>query len=124
MSGIFYRGGDIWTMFKVIAGNIPSVEQLQEQDVVILTGSSLSVLDLNPKVEEFSSNLKKALQINKKIKVLGFCFGHQLISHLYGGILRKKKSVLGEEKIDLISENISKINVLHNFQHHRHLTLF
>jgi GMP synthase-like glutamine amidotransferase len=33
----------------------------------------------------FQKNLVQALKVNQKLKVSGFCFGHQLVAHAFGG---------------------------------------
>ena len=35
---------------------------------------------MHPSITQFKNNLSKALNINKNLKVAGFCFGHQLIA--------------------------------------------
>ncbi len=61
----------------------------------MLSGSSLSVNDNDPCVCKFTEELKKALQKNKQLKVLGICFGHQLIARMFGGTVIKKHLLTG-----------------------------
>ena len=37
-----------------------------------------------PLVAKFEAELFKALELNKKLKVAGFCFGHQMIAQAFG----------------------------------------
>jgi GMP synthase-like glutamine amidotransferase len=52
---------------------------------LILTGSGLSVNEEEVHVEKFGKMLKVALEKNKQLKVIGLCFGHQLLAKIYEG---------------------------------------
>jgi GMP synthase-like glutamine amidotransferase len=47
----------------------------------------MSVNDNNPHVEKVMSLLKKGYQENKKLKILGLCFGHQAVAKYFGGLV-------------------------------------
>jgi GMP synthase-like glutamine amidotransferase len=59
---------------------IPKLEELVQFDTVLLSGSSYSVNSMAPQMQLFQEILLDALRINKKLKVLGICFGHQFIA--------------------------------------------
>lgn len=42
-SGIFYQNGDNWKTYRVLSKQIPTVEELVEADVVLISGSTYSV---------------------------------------------------------------------------------
>ena len=48
-------------------------------------------------IQKFQGNLLKALEINKKMKVLGFCFGHQMLAQAFGAKVQKKHVSSGLE---------------------------
>lgn len=60
-------------------------------DVFILTGSTFSVNDNNPKVGRVMQLLNEGVQKNKKLKILGICFGHQAIALYNGGKVVKRE---------------------------------
>ena len=54
-----------------------------ECDAYLITGCKLSVYDDLPWIRELASFVRQAIEAKKKI--LGICFGHQLIAHFFGG---------------------------------------
>lgn len=96
-TGIFYTKNDDWTIYNVLQNKVPSEADYAKLDCIILSGSSLSVNDNIPEVNEFLKNLKKAIKNNPKLKVLGTCFGHQAITKMFGGKVAKKSLITGVE---------------------------
>jgi GMP synthase-like glutamine amidotransferase len=39
--------------------------------------------------------LKQLMQLNSQTKILGVCFGHQLVAHLTGGVVKRQTFVQG-----------------------------
>lgn len=56
-SGIFYRRGDRWRSFKILNEEIPTVEDMIRVDTVVISGSSLSVLNMHPFIQKFQARL-------------------------------------------------------------------
>ena len=52
-------------------------------DAYLITGCKLSVYDDLPWIRELAEFVRQAIAAKKKI--LGICFGHQLIAHFFGG---------------------------------------
>lgn len=62
-------------------------DDIDEVDGYILTGSKNSVYDQEAWIVELNEFVK---QLNKrKKKLLGLCFGHQLVAHVLGGCTEK-----------------------------------
>jgi len=72
-----------WHNFNIVDGQIPTIEELISFDCVILTGSSHSVLHPPPQISQAIHNLFEAYKINEKLKIIGICFGHQLIANYF-----------------------------------------
>lgn len=56
-----------------------------ECDAYIVTGSRLSVYDDEPWIFALAEFIAEALNQNKKL--IGICFGHQLMAHFFGGVV-------------------------------------
>jgi GMP synthase-like glutamine amidotransferase len=57
------------------------------------------VLDIPAHLKGLASNIVAATKKNKKLKVLGICFGHQLLSKYFGSKLEKKGRIGGIERV-------------------------
>jgi len=62
-------------------------------DAVMMTGSPLSVTQLQPWMQRAGEYMADAAE--RGVPVLGVCFGHQLLAHTYGG--RVVRNPLGRE---------------------------
>ena len=88
-SGMFERvltvkGAPIrFSNYVVQAGELPAIDVC---DAYLITGSRHSVYDDMPWIRDLVAFVEAALQANKKI--IGICFGHQLIAHYFGGETR------------------------------------
>ncbi len=88
-SGMFERvlameGAPIrFSSYVVQAGELPAIDVC---DAYLITGSRHSVYDDLPWIRDLVAFVEAALLANKKI--IGICFGHQLIAHYFGGETR------------------------------------
>ena len=77
-----------WTRYDAQAGELPS--DPQEQDAYIVTGSPAGVYDDLPWIAPLIGFLQSA---KGKARLVGICFGHQVMAEAFGG--RVTKSELG-----------------------------
>ena len=63
--------------------SLPTQAQLDRADAFLITGSRHSVYDDLPWIAELVTFVEAALKADKKI--IGICFGHQLMAHFFGG---------------------------------------
>ncbi|MCZ6643852.1 MAG: GMP synthase [Gammaproteobacteria bacterium] len=64
-------------------GELPAIDAC---DAYLITGSRHSVYDDLPWIRDLVTFVDAALQANRKI--IGICFGHQLVAHYFGGETR------------------------------------
>ena len=78
----------------------------EETSGIILMGSAASVHDSFKWIKDIQIIIKKA--IKRKIPILGICFGHQFIAHIFGGAvdyLWGKSKKKGVRKVNIFENN-------------------
>ncbi|KAK8564210.1 hypothetical protein V6N13_005564 [Hibiscus sabdariffa] len=75
--------GETWDFFKVANGEFPDDEQIRGFDGFVITGSCNDAHGNDAWICKLISLLKKLDSLNKK--VLGICFGHQILCRALGG---------------------------------------
>ena len=111
-SGIYYRKGDIWKSYKILLEEIPTIEEMIQSDTIIISGSTYSVNNMHEYMKLFVANLVVALDLNKKLKVTGGCFGHQLLAQAYGARIEKRQLTRGPEIVTCKPHNLGEVSYL------------
>ena len=75
--------------YEVMSGEYPS--DIDEVDGYVITGSKLSVYDDVDWIKQLGQFVQRLHQAKKKL--VGICFGHQMVAHFLGG--RTEKSDKG-----------------------------
>ncbi len=88
------------TFYESLKGELP--QDPTTYDGVLITGSKHSVLDNTA----WMQNIEKFIRSNNYKKLIGICFGHQLISKSLGGTIKTKQWHIGVDKVDFL-DNIS-----------------
>ncbi|CAD8175334.1 unnamed protein product [Paramecium octaurelia] len=84
-NGIFRRRYDNWNQYNVAEGHYPSDDVIQRADAIIMPGNRVSVYEQYKWIEDVKAILKKAYETNPKVKILGICFGFQILTVALGG---------------------------------------
>ncbi|KUJ16897.1 class I glutamine amidotransferase-like protein [Mollisia scopiformis] len=70
-----------FSSFDCVRGNLPTVENLDGVDGIIITGSAASAYDNAPWIHSLIEFTKELYNNRPHIRLFGSCFGHQLIAH-------------------------------------------
>lgn len=94
-----------FTVFNALEGELPDVAE--DGSVYLITGCNLSAYDDVGWIKELINWVKAADE--KRLKLVGICFGHQLIAQALGGSVRRSEkgwgtgvresTIIGEEPL-------------------------
>ncbi|KXJ19260.1 putative glutamine amidotransferase [Exaiptasia diaphana] len=87
---IHRQDGEQWTAFHAARGQVPTIEDLKKYKGIIISGSPKSVhddIDWIVRLQEFIQNAASLQEGDDETspKIIGVCFGHQLIAKALGG---------------------------------------
>nr|XP_043627000.1 gamma-glutamyl peptidase 5-like [Erigeron canadensis] len=105
--GVFTRmlaeEGEVWDMFHVSCGHFPDDEQIGVYEGFVITGSCKDAHGNDGWICELLTLLNKLDSMNKK--VLGICFGHQILARALGGKVGRATSGwdIGVRTINFVS---------------------
>lgn len=101
---------DEWIGFHATRGEIPLKEKLHSFDGFVMSGSISSANDNEDWIRRLEEFIKQVAELNdsgKQIKLVGLCFGHQLIAKALGGqvgLNPNKQFVLQTELLKVTEE--------------------
>ncbi|PIR54029.1 hypothetical protein COU75_03020 [Candidatus Peregrinibacteria bacterium CG10_big_fil_rev_8_21_14_0_10_42_8] len=75
------------TIDRIRTPIVERIRDIEEYDGVVIGGASHNVRDNLSFFKDIQSSVREA--IDKKIPVLGFCLGHQLMGHEFGATIEK-----------------------------------
>ncbi|KAM1790325.1 hypothetical protein TB2_033844 [Malus domestica] len=75
--------GEAWDLYRVVCGEFPEDDEIESYDGFVISGSSRDAHGTDAWICRLLSLLQKLDSIKKK--VLGICFGHQILSRALGG---------------------------------------
>ncbi|XP_073018314.1 gamma-glutamyl peptidase 3-like isoform X1 [Primulina eburnea] len=82
--------GEKWDLFRVVDGDFPSVDDLQNYEGFVVSGSPHDAYGDDFWILELCFLLQTLFAMQKK--VLGICFGHQVLCRALGGKVAKSSS--------------------------------
>ncbi|KAJ4868104.1 Class I glutamine amidotransferase-like superfamily protein [Raphanus sativus] len=81
--------GEHWDSFRVVEGEFPDEKDLEKYDGFVISGSSHDSFENDPWILKLCEIVKKLDEMKKKI--LGICFGHQIIARVRGGTVGRAR---------------------------------
>ncbi|RWR83145.1 Glutamine amidotransferase [Cinnamomum micranthum f. kanehirae] len=109
--GLLKEEGEIWDMYRVSLGEFPEEEELEDYEGFVITGSCNDAHGNDPWICNLVSLLRKLDSMHKKL--LGFCFGHQILSRAIGGKIGR--AVNGWD-VGVTTVNLSSSKLLSSLQ--------
>ena len=99
-----------WEYFKACSGEIPNLNEATAYKAFIVSGSPYSVHDNYPFISDVESFIKEVYQIQKisasAPKLVGLCFGHQLINKALGANVVENKSFVFKQECVHVSKDL------------------
>ena len=114
---LYRKNNEEWMYINVSTDGLPSDELLTKTKAILIPGSNLNVYndyDFLRDTEKFLKKLIDDMLFNKKypqLKLLGICFGMQIINTALGGTVRKME--MGRRKpedIEIIDDKFYEFN--------------
>lgn len=113
--GFFRRSRERWLHFNAAQGEFPSEQQMKTVKAVIIPGSSISAYDRHHGIKNLKKWIRDFDQKYPDIRMLGICFGAQIISEALGGKVKQMPQraddpsfyYLGTEKLKVDEEFFS-----------------
>jgi GMP synthase-like glutamine amidotransferase len=75
-----------WVSYRVVDNEFPSDDELKTFDGILLTGSKYDAHAQDPWIQSLRKLVVKCATKYKEKKIVGICFGHQLVANALGGI--------------------------------------
>ena len=119
---LYRKNNELWKYINISTDGLPSEELLSKTKAILIPGSNLSVYndyDFLRKTEIFLKKLIEDILFNNKypsLKILGICFGMQIIINALGGKITKMKSQPKgtPELIEIIDDKFYEFNFYKN----------
>ena len=119
---LYRKNNEEWKYINVSTDGLPSDELLSKTKAILIPGSNLSVYndyDFLRKTEVFLKKLINEILFEKKypnLKILGICFGMQIIVSALGGKISKMKNPPKgtPEQVEIIDEKFYEFNFYKN----------
>ena len=114
---LYRKNNEEWMYINVSTDGLPSEELLSKTKAILIPGSNLNVYndyDFLRDTEKFLKKLMDDMLFNKKypqLKLLGICFGMQIINTALGGTVKKMEERRGKpEDIEIIDDKFYEFN--------------
>ncbi|CAN6237325.1 unnamed protein product [Urochloa humidicola] len=104
--------GERWDCFRVIAGEFPAAEDLASYDGFVVSGSPHDAYADEPWIRRLCALIRTLHAMEKR--VLGICFGHQVLCRALGGRIGKARNGwdVGVKKVTFVQDCVKGLGFL------------
>ncbi|KAL7097305.1 hypothetical protein ACP275_10G135800 [Erythranthe tilingii] len=108
----FGEQAEKWDLFRVVEGQFPKMDELHNYEGFVISGSPNDAYGNDDWILDLCFLLQSLFAMQKK--VLGICFGHQVLCRALGGKVGKSSSGwdIGVREVSLTNEFYSSIDEL------------
>lgn len=101
--GSLFDSSDSWRIFRACKKDLPSLEDIASGRLkgVVITGSGESAYSKKDWIVHFKDWLATAVSF-KNVKIVGTCFGHQMLAEALGGAVEPRKGGTNVLKAEII----------------------
>ncbi|CAN6246951.1 unnamed protein product [Urochloa humidicola] len=101
-----------WDSFRVIAGEFPAAEDLASYDGFVISGSPYDAYGDEPWIHRLCALIRTLHAMEKR--VLGICFGHQVLCRALGGRIGKARNGwdIGVKKVTFAQDRLERFGFL------------
>ncbi|KAL4505139.1 hypothetical protein ABPG72_016206 [Tetrahymena utriculariae] len=94
--GIYKKDNQKWFTYNIAQGEIPQDDILENVQAIIMPGSASNAYAQEEWINTYKNWIRKVYETYKNIKILGICFGEQILAHTLNG----KCEIVKEKKIN------------------------
>ncbi|EHA8589766.1 Gamma-glutamyl peptidase 3 [Cocos nucifera] len=107
--------GETWDLYSVVDGEFPGMEEIDSYDGFVISGSPHDAYGNDPWILRLCFLLQTLDAMQKR--VLGICFGHQVLCRALGGRVGKARGGwdIGVRKV-IMMEDLSRCKFLEGFE--------
>lgn len=77
--------------YNVVSNHYPSLDALQRADFLLISGSAASAYLPEPWIITLVSFVRDLPQVMPGLRIVGICFGHQIVGIAFGGTVQKNE---------------------------------
>ncbi|EAR94911.1 class I glutamine amidotransferase (macronuclear) [Tetrahymena thermophila SB210] len=107
--GIYKKDYQKWFTYNIAQGEIPQDNILKNVQAIIMPGSASNAYAQEEWISTYKNWIKMVYETYKNIKILGICFGEQILAHTLNG------------KCDIVKEKKTDKNFFNSGTHTLHL---
>lgn len=111
--------GERWDLYRAALGGLPAEEDLDAYDGFVITGSCSDAHGDDVWIQQLIKLIK--IIDSKRKKILGFCFGHQILSRALGGKTGRAKG--WDIGVTCVHPSVSALEQLSSLQIPSHLPI-